>query len=345
MPDESLISSPQGEFILFTSGDGTVRVECRFDHETLWLSQATMAELYQVTPQAITQHIKAIYQDGELEEKATCKAYLQVQNEGNRQVNRRTLHYSRPVILAIGYRVRSIRGTQFRQWATQTLQEYLVKGFVMDDERLKNPPVGSSSVPDYFDEMLERIRDIRASERRVYLRVREIFALAADYQPSLKETTLFFQTIQNKLHFACTGHTAAELINQRADASKPHMGLTSYKSEEVRKSDVTVAKNYLNPEEIGELNRVVNMWLDFAEDQARRRKQVFLHDWQIKLDQFLQFNDREVLKDAGSVSKKAAVEKAQAEYVQFAEQQRRLKEAEGEKDIAGLVKWETKAGK
>ena len=215
----------------------------------------------------------------------------------------------------------------------------------MDDERLKNPPVGSSSVPDYFDEMLERIRDIRASERRVYLRVREIFALAADYQPSLKETTLFFQTIQNKLHFACTGHTAAELINQRADASKPHMGLTSYKSEEVRKSDVTVAKNYLNPEEIGELNRVVNMWLDFAEDQARRRKQVFLHDWQIKLDQFLQFNDREVLKDAGSVSKKAAVEKAQAEYVQFAEQQRRLKEAEGEKDIAGLVKWETKAGK
>ena len=203
----------------------------------------------------------------------------------------------------------------------------------MDDERLKNPPVGSSAVPDYFDEMLERIRDIRASERRVYLRVREIFALAADYQPSLKETTLFFQTIQNKLHFACTGYTAAELINQRSDASKPHMGLTSYKSEEVRKSDVTVAKNYLNPEEIGELNRVVNMW------------QVFLHDWQIKLDQFLQFNDREVLKDAGSVSKKAADEKAQAEYVQFAEQQRRLKEAEGEKDISGLLQWETKAGK
>lgn len=184
-------------------------------------------------------------------------------------------YFSLPMILAIGYRVRSVRGTQFRQWATQTLQEYLIKGFVMDDERLKNPPVGSSAVPDYFDEMLERIRDIRASERRMYLRVREIFALAADYQPSLKETTQFFQTIQNKLHFACTGYTAAELIHLRADASQPHMGLTSFKGEEVRGSDVTVAKNYLVQGEVSELNRVVTMWLDFAEDQARRRQQVF----------------------------------------------------------------------
>ena len=179
----------------------------------------------------------------------------------------------------------------------------------MDDERLKNPPVGSSAVPDYFDEMLERIRDIRASERRVYLRVREIFALAADYQPSLKETTLFFQTIQNKLHFACTGHTAAELINQRADASQPHMGLSSYKGEEVRKSDVTVAKNYLNQDEVSELNRVVNMWLDFAEDQARRRQQVFLRDWQDKLDQFLQFNDRDVLQGLAQSVRKRQMKK------------------------------------
>lgn len=215
----------------------------------------------------------------------------------------------------------------------------------MDDERLKNPPVGSSAVPDYFDEMLERIRDIRASERRVYLRVREIFALAADYQPSLKETTQFFQTIQNKLHFACTGHTAAELIHQRADASQPHMGLTNYKGEEVHKCDVTVAKNYLTQDEVNELNRVVNMWLDFAEDQARRRQQVFLRDWQDKLDQFLQFNDREVLQGAGKVSQKMADEKAQAEYSQFAEQQRRLKEAEGEKDIAGLLQWKTEPKK
>ena len=250
-----------------------------------------------------------------------------------------------PLILAVGYRVRSPRGTQFRQWATQTLQEYLIKGFVMDDERLKNPPVGSSAVLDYFDEMLERIRDIRASEHRVYLRVREIFALAADYQPSLKETTQFFQTIQNKLHFACTGHTAAELIHQRADASQPHMGLSSYKGEEVHKGDVTVAKNYLTQDEVSELNRVVNMWLDFAEDQARRRRQVFLRDWQDKLDQFLQFNEREVLQGAGKVSKQMADEKAQAEYSQFAEQQRRLKEAEGEKDIAALLQWKTEPKK
>ncbi|MBV8872534.1 MAG: virulence RhuM family protein [Metakosakonia sp.] len=342
MTNGELTQSPAGEFLMFTSGDGKVRIECRFENDTLWLSQAMICDLYGKAKSTISGHIKNIFEDAELDENSVVRFYRTTAVDGKTY---NVQFFSLPLILAVGYRVRSIRGTQFRQWATQTLQEYLVKGFVMDDERLKNPPVGSSSVPDYFDEMLERIRDIRASERRVYLRVREIFALAADYQPSLKETTLFFQTIQNKLHFACTGHTAAELINQRADASKPHMGLTSYKSEEVRKSDVTVAKNYLNPEEIGELNRVVNMWLDFAEDQARRRKQVFLHDWQIKLDQFLQFNDREVLKDAGSVSKKAADEKAQAEYVQFAEQQRRMKEAEGEKDIAGLVKWETKAGK
>ncbi|MCE9899257.1 virulence RhuM family protein [Raoultella terrigena] len=340
MTDENLTLSPAGEFVIFSSGDGEVRIECRFEQETLWLPQATIAHLYQVTPQAITQHIKAIYEEGELEQDATCKPYLQVQQEGDRKVSRKTLHYNLAVILAVGYRVRSPRGVQFRQWATQTLQEYLIKGFVMDDERLKNPPVGPSAVPDYFDEMLERIRDIRASERRVYLRVREIFALAADYQPSLKETTQFFQTIQNKLHFACTGYTAAELIQNRADANKPHMGLTSYKGEEVRKSDVTVAKNYLNQNEVSELNRVVNMWLDFAEDQARRRQQVFLHDWQEKLDQFLQFNDREVLQGSGTIGKKIADEKAQAEYSQFAEQRRRLKEAEGEKDITALRQWE-----
>lgn len=341
MSEEQSTPSPAGEFVMFASGDGKVRVECRFEQESLWLSQASIATLYQITPQAITQHIKAIYEEAELEQNATCKSYLQVQQEGTRQVSRNTLHYNLPMILAIGYRVRSARGTQFRQWATQTLQEYLVKGFVMDDERLRNPPVGSSAVPDYFDEMLERIRDIRASERRMYLRVREIFALAADYQPSLKETTQFFQTIQNKLHFACTGYTAAELIHLRANASQPHMGLTSFKGEEVRRSDVTVAKNYLVQDEVSELNRVVTMWLDFAEDQARRRQQVFLRDWQSKLDQFLQFNDRDVLQGAGSISKKMADEKAQAEYGQFAEQQRRLKEAEGENNIAGLLQWQT----
>ncbi len=298
-----------------------------------------MAELYDKDVRTINEHLINIFSEGELGQNSTIRKFRIVRQEGKRQVSREIEHYSLEAILAVGYRVRSVRGTQFRQWATQTLQEYLIKGFVMDDERLKNPPVGSSVVPDYFDEMLERIRDIRASERRVYLRVREIFALAADYQPSLKETTLFFQTIQNKLHFACTGRTAAELIHQRADASQPHMGLTSYKGNDVRKGDVTVAKNYLTQKEVSELNRVVNMWLDYAEDQALRRQQVFLQDWQEKLGQFLQFNDRHVLQGAGTVSKKMADEKAQGEYARFAEQRRLLKEAEGEKDITELLNW------
>ena len=264
MAKENITSSPAGEFIMFASGDGKVRVECRFESDTIWLSQATMAELYDKDVRTINEHLINIFSEGELAQNSTIRKFRIVRQEGKRQVSREIDHYNLEAILAVGYRVRSSRGTQFRQWATQTLQEYLIKGFVMDDERLKNPPVGSSAVPDYFDEMLERIRDIRASERRVYLRVREIFALAADYQPSLKETTQFFQTIQNKLHFACTGHTAAELIHQRADASLPDMGLTSYKGEEVHKGDVTVAKNYLTQDEVSELNRVVNMWLDFC---------------------------------------------------------------------------------
>ena len=338
MSEEQSTPSPAGEFVMFASGDGKVRVECRFENETLWLSQAMICELFDKAKATISGHIKNIFEEGELLENSVVRFYRTTASDGK---NYQVQYFSLPMILAIGYRVRSARGTQFRQWATQTLQEYLVKGFVMDDERLRNPPVGSSAVPDYFDEMLERIRDIRASERRMYLRVREIFALAADYQPSLKETTQFFQTIQNKLHFACTGYTAAELIHLRANASQPHMGLTSFKGEEVRRSDVTVAKNYLVQDEVSELNRVVTMWLDFAEDQARRRQHVFLRDWQSKLDQFLQFNDRDVLQGAGSISKKMADEKAQAEYGQFAEQQRRLKEAEGENNIAGLLQWQT----
>ncbi|WP_219909587.1 virulence RhuM family protein [Chromobacterium haemolyticum] len=324
---------------MFSSADGQVRIECRFESETLWLSQATMAELYGKDVRTINEHLQNVFKEAELDPAATIRKFRIVRQEGARQVSREIDHYSLSAILAVGYRVRSPRGTQFRQWATQTLQEYLVKGFVMDDERLKNPPVGPSAAPDYFGEMLERIRDIRASERRMYLRVREIFALAADYQPSFQDTTQFFQIIQNKLHFACTGLTAAELIHQRADASQPHMGLTQFKGHEVRKADVTVAKNYLNQQEIDELNRVVSMWLDFAEDQARRRQQIFLRDWQHKLDQFLQFNDRDVLQGAGKISKQMADEK---EYHCFAEQQRRLKEAEGERDIAALLAWDSK---
>lgn len=340
MTDKHLPQAPAGEFLMFQSDDGRARVECRFEAETLWLSQASMAELYGKDVRTINEHLVNIFAEGELAQNSTIRKFRIVRLEGKRQVAREIDHYNLEAVLAVGYRVRSTRGTQFRQWATQTLQEYLIKGFVMDDERLKNPPVGPSVVPDYFGEMLERIRDIRASERRVYLRVREIFALAADYQPSLKETTRFFQTIQNKLHFACTGKTAAELIHQRADATLPHMGLTSFKGDEVRKGDVTVAKNYLNQREVDELNRVVNMWLDFAEDQARRRQQIFLRDWQEKLDQFLQFNDRDVLQGAGTISKKMADDKAQVEYEHFAEQRRRLKEAEGERDITELLQWQ-----
>jgi hypothetical protein len=242
------------------------------------------------------------------------------------------------MIIAIGYRVRSARGTQFRQWATRSLGEYLTKGFVMDDERLKNPPVGDSRAPDYFNELLERIRDIRASERRMYLRVREIFALAADYEPTLKQTTQFYSIIQNKLHFACTGKTAAELIHSRADATQPNMGLSSFSGSEVRKSDTKTAKNYLIESEIGELNRIVTMWLDFAEDQAERRQQIFLRDWQQRLDQFLAFNDRSVLDGAGKVSKKQAEAKAADEFDRYAADRRAAKESLGEKDIQALVK-------
>jgi hypothetical protein len=322
-------TSPSGEFILFQSDDGQVRVECRFESDTLWLSQALIAQLYGVTPQAITQHIRAVYEEGELESGATCKDYLQVQTEGAREVRRQVSHYSLPVIIAVGYRVRSTQGGQFRRWATKALEEYLTKGFVMNDERLKNPPVGASAVPDYFDELLERIRDIRASERRVYLRVKDIFTMAADYSPSNKDTSRFFQIIQNKLHFASTGMTAAEIIAKRVDAEKPNMGLTSFKHDSIRKTDVTIAKNYLNETEIAALNRIVNMWLDFAEDQALRRKQVFLQDWQTKLDDFLKFNDREVLADAGKISKSAADDKAKSEFNRYDEERRRLREAEG----------------
>jgi hypothetical protein len=330
-------AAPRGEFVLFQSDDGSTRVECRFEADSLWLSQALIAELYDKDVRTINEHLINIYAEGELGQTATIRKFRIVRQEGSRQVSREIEHYNLEAILAVGYRVRSFRGTQFRQWATQTLLEYLVKGFVMDDERLKNPPVGDSAVPDYFDEMLERIRDIRASERRVYLRVKEIFTMAADYEPSNHETNRFFQSIQNKLHFASTGMTAAELIVSRVDASKPDLGLTSYKGGEVRKTDVTIAKNYLKEDEIKSLNRIVNMWLDYAEDQALRRKQVFLKDWSIKLDQFLEFNERDVLEGAGKVSKKSADDKAKMEFEQFAKQRRALKEAEGAKaNIATL---------
>ena len=330
--DSSIVPAAQGEILLYQTADGGTRVECRFQDETIWLSQALMSELYQKDVRTINEHLKSIYSEEELDPEATIRKFRIVRQEGSRQVTRTIEHYSLDAILAVGYRVRSLRGTQFRRWATERLREYLLKGFVLDDERLKNPPAPGLGVPDYFDEMLERIRDIRASEKRMYLRVREIFAIAADYQPSSDETIHFFQVIQNKLHFAATGMTAAELIKSRADHTLANMGLTSWKSQEVRKTDVTVAKNYLEADEINELNRIVVMWLDFAEDQARRRKQVFMKDWQQRLNDFLQFNERNVLTHAGHISKTEADAFARDQYDRFAERRRAFKEAQGEQD-------------
>lgn len=332
--------SQQSSIILYQTEDGRTRLQCRFEDEALWLTQAQIAELFQTTPQNVTLHLKAIFAEGELDEAATCKDYLQVRSESGREVSRKLRHYRLEAILAVGYRVRSHRGIQFRQWATARLGEYLLKGFTMDDERLKNPP--GKGYTDYFDELLERIRDIRASERRVYLRVREILALAADYAPSEPETHAFFQTIQNKLHFAATGKTAPELIAERANFAQPNMGLTAWKSGVVRKGDVTVAKNYLREAEINELNRIVVMFLDFAEDQARRRKQIFLHNWQTRLDDFLRLNERVILPDAGKVSREQADALAEQEYERFAARRRAQLENKAETDSLNQLEDEVK---
>lgn len=325
---ELQVPSP-GEFLLYETEDGRIRVACRFVQDSLWLTQALMAELFQVTVPTINEHLRTLYADGEIQPEATIRKFLIVRQEGARQVNRNIDHYHLDAILAVGYRVRSQRGVQFRRWATERLREYLVKGFTLDDERLKNPPIPGSGVADRFDELLERIRDIRASERRMYLRVREIFAMAADYSPTEPESSQFFQYIQNKLHFAVTGKTAAELIAERADSKQPNMGLTTWKSGTIQRAEVTVAKNYLREPEITELNRVVTMWLDFAEDQARRRKEVFLKDWAERLDAFLTFNERQVLAGAGHVSRKQADAHAESQYEQFAALRRAQLESEG----------------
>lgn len=320
----------KGEVVVYQTEDGKVKLDVRLQDETVWLTQQLIAELFQTTVPNISMHIRNIYEEGELTPEATIKKFLTVRREGNRDVRRDMDFYNLDIIISVGYRVKSLIATRFRIWATQRLKEYIVKGFTMDDERLKNPPVKGSSVPDYFDEMLERIRDIRASERRMYLRVRETFAMAADYEPTWSETTKFFSVIQNKLHFAATGLTAAELIQSRADHQLPNMGLTTWKGGEVRKTDVLIAKNYLNEAEIEGLNRIVTMWLDFAEDQAKRRKQVFMKDWERKLDEFLRFNERRVLPNAGKVSKQAAEDHAKAEYEKFEVRRREYKESLGE---------------
>jgi hypothetical protein len=310
MPDTP---PPQSSIVLYETEDGRTRIQCRFENETIWLTQALIAELFQVSVPTVNEHLKGIFADGELGPEATIRKFRIVRSEGRRQVTRELEHYDLPAILAVGYRVRSHRGTQFRQWATARLSEYLVKGFTMDDERLKNPPGNGQT--DYFDELLERIRDIRSSERRFYQKVLDIYATSVDYTPSTDASQQFFANVQNKMHWATHGHTAAEVIHQRADASQPFMGLKSTRPGNViQRDDLSVAKNYLTEEELKTLNLIVSLYIDFAELQAQDKKSMTMRQWVEKLDEFLSISGRELLDHAGKVSAETARLKAEREY-------------------------------
>jgi hypothetical protein len=282
------------------------------DANTVWLTQAALAELFQTTPQNITLHLRNIYAEKELEPAATCKDYLQVRHEGERAVQRALKHYNLDAILAVGYRVRSHRGTQFRRWATERLREYLVKGFAMDDDRLKRAGGGA-----YFDELLARIRDIRSSEKIFWRKVLDIYATSIDYDPDAEASHRFFATVRNKMHWAAHGHTAAEIVAGRADAAKPNMGLTAWLGSRPAVADIEVAKNYLGHEELDALNRIVTVYLEFAELQALQRRPMTMRDWITKLDEFLRLSDREILNHAGNVSHDDAIAKARQEYDKY----------------------------
>ena len=305
-----------GELILYRSQDGSARIQLRAVDGTVWLTQAEIAELFGITPQTVTRHIQAIYADGELDPRATCTEYVQVRSENDRRVRRRLNSYSLDMILAVGYRTRSERGVQFRQWATTHLRAYLVKGFAMDDERLKQAGGG-----DYFDELLARIRDIRSSEKVFWRQVLDIYATSVDYDPSAEASQRFFATVQNKMHWAAHGHTAAEIVHARADAAQPNMGLTSWggadRGKPPMRADAGIAKNYLQQDELEPLNRIVTAYLEFAELQAMNRRPMAMADWIAKLDDFLSLADRAVLDHAGRVSQEQARLKAEAEYEKF----------------------------
>lgn len=315
------------EILIYQSNNGEVKLDVMLENETIWLSQKQLCELYGKSKSTISEHIKAIFEDEELDRNSVVRFFRTTASDGK---NYDVEHYNLDMIIALGFKVRSRSGVQFRKWANSTLKEYIIKGFAIDDDRLKNPTIEGVKAPDYFDELLHRIKDIRASEKRVYLRTKEIFKLAGDYDPTWSKTTKFFSHIQNKLHFAITHQTAAEIIHSRADATKPNMGITAIEKENIKSADVVVAKNYLNEQEIDELNRIVIMWLDYAEDQANRRKQIFLKDWEEKLDSFLNFNERDVLVNFGSITKKEADKVAKEEYKKFSAQRRVELEAIGE---------------
>ena len=306
------LNPPQGNFILYKSEDGQANVECLFETDNLWLTQQLIAELYQKSVPTINEHLRNIYDEGELEQNSTIRNFRIVRQEGSRQVSRDVAHYNIEAILAVGYRVRSQQGTQFRQWATRTLQAYLTKGFVMDDERLRNPDNSR-----YFDELLNRIRDIRSSEKIFWLKICDIYATSIDYDGHAQTSMQFFAQVQNKMHWAAHGHTAAELIFERVDGDKPHMGLTSYKGKEPTRTEVVTAKNYLSENELDILNRLVNSYLEFAELQARQGKLMKMVDWATKLDDFLKLSDFKVLTHAGKISSEQAKQKAKQEYDKF----------------------------
>ncbi len=329
----------ESQIILYTTPKGDVKVEIRFEDETFWLTQKKIAELFGVDVRTVNEHLKNIFESGELQREATIRKIRIVQQEGNRQVSRELDFYSLDAIIAVGYRVNSYNATQFRIWATNTLKEFIIKGFVLDDDRLKQ---GKKFGKDYFDELLERIRSIRASERRFYQKITDIYAEASiDYDPKSPITQKFYKTVQNKLHWAITGHTAAELIAQRVDATRRNMGLQTWKAAphgKIMKSDVSVAKNYLNEQELKELERIVSMYLDYAENQAKRQIAMKMQDWVDKLDAFLNFNDYQILKDAGKMSAEVAKKLAEKEYEKFAPIQDRNFESDFDKAIKKLKK-------
>ena len=329
----------EGELILYQTQEGAVRIEVLYESESFWLNQKKIAELFGVDLRTISEHLQSIYASGELTERATLRKIRRVQKEGNREVRREIEFYNLDAIISVGYRVNSAQATRFRIWATQTLREFVIKGFVLDDERLKlNKRFGR----DYFDELLERIREIRASERRFYLKITDIYEQCSiDYDPNAEITKTFFKTVQNKLHWAVTGKTAAEIIAERADAARPTMGLTTWKNApggKILKSDVSIAKNYLIEGEIKELERIVTMYLDYAENQAARQTPMRMADWAARLDGFLQFNEYEVLTNAGSVSAEVAKGLAEEQFATFRIRQDERFESDFEKEVKRIEK-------
>jgi hypothetical protein len=313
MSNDSKSQAPGSQFLVYRTEDGKLKIDVRFEGETVWLTQQHMAKLFQTTQQNISLHIRGIYEEGELEMAATHKKSLSVRQEGNREVRRSVDYYNLDVIISVGYRVKSQRGTQFRIWATQRLREYIVKGFVLDDERLKNPDLPF----DYFEELTRRIQDIRTSERRFYQKITDIYATSIDYDPTQEISIRFFQTVQNKVHWAITGQTAAEIVHDRVDAAKANLGLTNWRGATIRKQDVGTAKNYLAEPELAALNNLVEQYLIFAEGQAVRRVPMHMVDWIKKLDAFLTLNERDILTHAGRISHEMAQAKADLEYHKF----------------------------